>query len=51
MTSNEQQNHEQASSGFSYNPFGFGFGGSKNADTRSLDEILKEFEEFLSFDD
>lgn len=50
MTSNEQQNYEQAGgSGFNYNPFGFR--GSKYADSRSLDEILKDFEEFLKFDD
>ena len=50
MSSNDQSNHE--ASGFSFNPFGFAFGGSQHAqDMRSFDEILKEFEEFFAMEE
>lgn len=50
MSSNEQQNQEEA--GFSFNPFGFAFGGAQHTqDMRSFDEILKEFEDFFAMDE
>lgn len=49
MSSNEQQNHESQGGGFGYNPFSF-FQGKPQADMRSFDEILKEFEDFFQMD-
>lgn len=51
MSSNEQQNYEQAGGGFGFNPFGYAFGKSKAAaDMRSFEDILKEFEQFFNLD-
>lgn len=52
MSSNEQQNFEQAGGGFGkFNPFGFAFGKTKAAsDMRSFEDILKEFNEFFDLD-
>ena len=51
MSSNEQQNAEQAG-GWGFNPFGFAFGGAQHAqDMRSFDEILKEYENFFAMEE
>lgn len=52
MSSNEQQNHQQAGGGFGFNPFSYAFRGAAktSADMRSFDDILKEFEEFFNLD-
>ena len=54
MSSNEQQNADTEADAYGFNPFGFAFSAfsrsaSKNqgADTRSFEDILKEFEEFF----
>ena len=52
MSSNEQQNADEQSAGFGFNPFGFAFSAFRKdkqqaQDTRSFQEILEEFEKFF----
>ena len=55
MSSNDQQNANQRGD-FGFNPFGFAFsafrkGGQKQEQTRSFEEILKEFEQFFDMNE
>lgn len=53
MTANEQENFEKAGGSYGFNPFEM-FKGSTHdpsADNRPLDDIVKEYEDFLSFDE
>ena len=49
MSSNEQQNYEQAGGSFKFDPFSSFMCGQPN-DKRTFEEILKEFEQFTEFD-
>jgi molecular chaperone DnaJ len=51
MSSNDQQNATSQCESFGFNPFGFAFSAfrksAKPEETRSFEEILKEFEQFF----
>mmetsp|Transcript_9626 Transcript_9626/g.13142 ORF Transcript_9626/g.13142 Transcript_9626/m.13142 type:complete len:107 (+) Transcript_9626:372-692(+) len=56
MSSNEQQNADQRGEAYGFNPFGFAFsafrkGAAKEEETKSFQEILKEFEQFFDMSD